>query len=79
MKKGWQALAGKLDGNRSGSADAQLCVCPGPSPAAIDSSASTPGAILTFFLIPDLTGLDLKEGDKRWLAILAGDEYDGPV
>ena len=23
--------------------------------------------------MPDLTGLDLKEGDKRWLAILAGD------
>ena len=29
--------------------------------------------------MPDLTGLDLKEGDKRWLAIVAGetDAYDG--
>ena len=37
------------------------------------------GVIVTYLLIPDLTGLDLREGDKRWLAILAGeqDAYDG--
>eukprot|EP00887_Chlorella_sp_A99_P002403 scaffold10.g2403.t1 len=39
------------------------------------------GLIVTFLLIPDLTGLDLKEGDKRWLAIINGDHasYDGPA
>ena len=37
------------------------------------------GVIVTYLLIPDLTGLDLREGDKRWLAILAGehDAYHG--
>ncbi|GIL71055.1 hypothetical protein Vretifemale_1695 [Volvox reticuliferus] len=30
------------------------------------------GVILTFFTIPDITGLDLREGDRRWLAILDG-------
>ncbi|GLI58503.1 hypothetical protein VaNZ11_000236 [Volvox africanus] len=30
------------------------------------------GIILTFFTIPDITGLDLREGDRRWLAILDG-------
>ena len=36
---------------------------------------------MTQLLIPDLTGLDLKEGDKRWLAILNNDHdsYDGPA
>ncbi|EFJ43350.1 proton/phosphate symporter [Volvox carteri f. nagariensis] len=37
------------------------------------------GIILTFFTIPDITGLDLREGDRRWLAILDGhhDYYHG--
>lgn len=35
--------------------------------------------ILTFVTIPDITGLDLREGDRRWLAILDGhhDIYHG--
>ncbi|GFR43042.1 hypothetical protein Agub_g4047 [Astrephomene gubernaculifera] len=37
------------------------------------------GVILTFITIPDVTGLDLREGDRRWLAILDGnhDAYHG--
>jgi len=37
------------------------------------------GAILTWILIADTTGLDLREGDKRWLFILDGvhDTYGG--
>ncbi|KXZ53070.1 hypothetical protein GPECTOR_8g63 [Gonium pectorale] len=30
------------------------------------------GVILTFITIPDTTGLDLREGDRRWLAMLDG-------
>jgi len=39
------------------------------------------GAILTWIFIPDLTGLDLREGDKRWLAVLDGKHsaYTGPA
>lgn len=35
--------------------------------------------ILTIITIPDVTGLDLREGDRRWLAILDGhhDAYTG--
>ncbi|GLC45588.1 hypothetical protein PLESTB_000874300 [Pleodorina starrii] len=37
------------------------------------------GVVLTLFTIPDITGLDLREGDRRWLAILDGhhDAYHG--
>ncbi|KAG2425952.1 hypothetical protein HXX76_013325 [Chlamydomonas incerta] len=37
------------------------------------------GVILTFITIPDVTTLDLREGDRRWLAILDGhhDMYHG--
>ena len=37
------------------------------------------GAVITWFFIPDLTGLDLREGDKRWLAIIDDkmDTYSG--
>lgn len=37
------------------------------------------GVILTIITIPDVTGLDLREGDRRWLAILDGhhDAYTG--
>jgi MFS family permease len=35
------------------------------------------GAVLTVLMIGDLTGLDLKEGDKRWLALLDGKSYHG--
>jgi len=39
------------------------------------------GAVITFILIPDITGLDLREGDKRWLAVLDGKHsaYTGPA
>ncbi|KDD76549.1 hypothetical protein H632_c186p1 [Helicosporidium sp. ATCC 50920] len=39
------------------------------------------GVLVTLAFIPDLTGLDLKEGDKRWLAIVEGehDLYCGPA
>ncbi|KAG2491417.1 hypothetical protein HYH03_010206 [Edaphochlamys debaryana] len=39
------------------------------------------GVILTLITIPDTTGLDLHEGDKRWMAILEGhhDAYAGPA
>ena len=30
------------------------------------------GVIVTLIFIPDITGLDLREGDSRWLAILDG-------
>jgi hypothetical protein len=45
----------------------------------ISAACGIAGLIVTFLLIPDLTGLDLKEGDTRWLAILNGDHgaYDG--
>ena len=48
------------------------------------SCATTVSSWLTHlrpFLLADLTGLDLREGDKRWLAILEGvdHEYDGPA
>ncbi|KAG2435777.1 hypothetical protein HXX76_006973 [Chlamydomonas incerta] len=33
------------------------------------------GVILTLITIPDITGLDLREGDKRWLAILDGHHH----
>ena len=35
--------------------------------------------MVTYAFIPDITGLDLREGDKRWLAILDGnhDGYSG--
>ncbi len=41
--------------------------------------APLPGVILTIITIPDVTGLDLREGDRRWLAILDGhhDAYTG--
>ena len=37
------------------------------------------GVILTVIFTPDITGLDLREGDKRWLAILDGKhaQYSG--
>jgi sugar phosphate permease len=34
------------------------------------------GAILTFFFLPDTTGLDLKEQERRWEYIRAGKEAD---
>ncbi|KAL6777660.1 PTA1A [Auxenochlorella protothecoides x Auxenochlorella symbiontica] len=47
----------------------------------ISGVCSAAGVLLTFLLVPNLTGLDLKEGDKRWLAIVDGkaDEYTGPA
>lgn len=33
---------------------------------------------VTLLFCPDLTGLDLKEGDKRWLAIVAGEAGGAP-
>ena len=45
----------------------------------ISAACGLVGAILTWIFIPDLTGLDLREGDKRWLAIIDGkmDVYTG--
>jgi len=45
----------------------------------ISASCGIVGAVLTYIFIPDTTGLDLREGDKRWLAILDGkhDSYSG--
>lgn len=45
----------------------------------ISGACGFAGVILTYITIPDLTGLDLREGDKRWLAILDGahDSYTG--
>ncbi|KAJ6032117.1 hypothetical protein N7540_002849 [Penicillium herquei] len=39
------------------------------------------GAILTFFFLPDTTGLDLKEQERRWQYIRRGEEkeYHGPA
>lgn len=34
------------------------------------------GMVLTFFFLPDTTGLDLKEQERRWSFILAGREHD---
>jgi len=33
------------------------------------------GAIITIFFLPDTTGLDLKEQERRWQFIRAGDEH----
>lgn len=30
------------------------------------------GVICTFLLIPDITGLDLREGDRRWIKNVEG-------
>jgi hypothetical protein len=45
----------------------------------ISAACGIAGVFCTLIFCPDLTGLDLKEGDKRWLAIIAGeaDAYDG--
>lgn len=47
----------------------------------ISGACGAAGAVLTVLLIPDLTGLDLKEGDHRWLALVEGDVtgYRGPA
>ncbi|KAJ5738813.1 hypothetical protein N7493_001968 [Penicillium malachiteum] len=39
------------------------------------------GAIVTFFFLPDTTGLDLKEQERRWQYIRRGEEkeYHGPA
>jgi hypothetical protein len=34
------------------------------------------GAVVTFFFLPDTTGLDLKEQERRWAFIRAGREHD---
>lgn len=43
----------------------------------ISSVCGLTGAVLTILMIADFTGLDLKEGDKRWLAYLDGKTYHG--
>lgn len=45
----------------------------------ISAACGAAGAVLTLILIPDLTGLDLRDGDSRWLAILEGESnsYEG--
>ena len=40
---------------------------------------SLAGAALTALLVPDITGLDLKQGDERWEALLEGRPYGGEV
>ena len=34
------------------------------------------GAVVTFFFLPDTTGLDLKEQERRWAFIRAGREHE---
>lgn len=36
----------------------------------ISAACGLAGVICTFLLIPDITGLDLREGDRRWLKSL---------
>lgn len=38
----------------------------------ISAMCGLAGVICTFLLIPDITGLDLREGDRRWLKSLEG-------
>eukprot|EP00887_Chlorella_sp_A99_P005874 scaffold1.g5874.t1 len=47
----------------------------------ISAACGIAGLLLTWALVPDLTGLDLAEGDRRWLAILEGGhaDYEGPA
>ncbi len=37
----------------------------------ISAACGIAGVFVTFIMIPDITTLDLKEGDKRWLAIVS--------
>lgn len=48
---------------------------------AISAACGLLGAFFTFLFIPNITGLDLHEGDVRWLAILDGKHgsYHGPA
>ena len=34
---------------------------------------------ITLWTVPDTTGLDLFEIDKKWRKICCGDEYEGPA
>lgn len=43
----------------------------------ISAACGVAGVICTLIFIPDLTGLDLREGDKRWLAMVENVEYTG--
>lgn len=54
-------------------------LCNNQTKFTISAACGLVGAIVTYIFIPDLTGLDLREGDKRWLAILdgRGDTYTG--
>ena len=47
-------------------------LCSNQAKFIISAACGLVGAILTWIFIPDLTGLDLREGDKRWLAIIDG-------
>ena len=38
----------------------------------ISAACGAAGVACTFLLIPDITGLDLREGDRRWLKSLEG-------
>ena len=53
--------------------------CHGLSAAVGKAGALVAGVVFTYLFIPDLTGLDLREGDKRWLAFLDGkpESYTG--
>ena len=39
------------------------------------------GLALTILFVPDITGLDLREADARWVMLLEGrgQEYQGPA
>lgn len=45
----------------------------------ISAACGLAGVVVTVIFIPDITTLDLKEGDKRWLAIVSGNDtvYEG--
>ena len=54
-------------------------LCSNQAKFIISSACGLVGAVVTYLFIPDLTGLDLREGDKRWLAFLDGkpESYTG--
>ena len=69
MCHGMSAAVGKAGALVAG---VVFSLCSNQAKFIISSACGLIGAILTYIFIPDLTGLDLREGDKRWLAILDG-------
>jgi hypothetical protein len=53
--------------------------CPSLTP--VSALARVAGLALTILFVPDITGLDLREADARWVLLLEGkgNEYHGPA